>query len=88
MSYNNFVILSKATAFKPKSFDCNWSSIIVQSGTTTTTEAVMAKCFAKYKALICNGFPKPVGRTAITSFPDKSASTASFYPSLRTKPPT
>ena len=33
-------------------------------------------------------FPKPVGRTAITSFPDKSSSNASFGSSLRTKPPT
>ena len=32
-------------------------------------------------------FRKPVGTMAITSFPDKSASTAGFCSSLRTKPP-
>ena len=31
MSFNNFWIFSKATAFILKSFDCNWSSIILQS---------------------------------------------------------
>ena len=72
----------------PKSFDCNWSSIIQRSGTTTTIEAVMAKFFAITKLWYIMDFPKPVGRTAITSLLDKSASTASSCPSLRTKPPT
>ena len=63
MSFNNFGVLLKATAFKPKSFDCNWSSIILRSGTTATIEAMIEKFFdILYKALIYNGFPETSGK--------------------------
>ena len=48
------------------------SAIPVLALVNCLSMAVTGRVFRYYKALIYNGFPETSGRTAITSFPNKS----------------